>query len=116
MCNCIQTVNDELAKLKANTEIFVPLTLSKITRVCIETQKIDDKKRGKTMRVFASFCPFCGQDYSPETEDNLPEVDDKNKGDELSTLRNNLIGLEAQVKKLTADLEDARLDAEYRDD
>ena len=78
MCNCIQAVNNELAKHKANTEIYVPFTLSKITRVCIETEKIDGNKRGKPMKVFASFCPFCGQKYAaqqplaPDAGDSAP--------------------------------------------
>jgi len=66
MCNCIQAVNNELAERKANTEIHVPFTLSKITRVCIETEKVDGNKRGKPMKVFASFCPFCGQEYAAQ--------------------------------------------------
>lgn len=66
MCNCIELVNKELAERNANTEIHVPFTLSKITRVCVETEKIDDKKRGKPMKVFASFCPFCGKEYAAQ--------------------------------------------------
>ncbi len=52
-----------------------------------------------------------------ESIDNDPaKYVHKTASEELVGLRNKLIKLEEQVKKLTADLEDARLDAEYRDD
>ena len=69
MCNCIQVINNELAERKTNTEIHVLFTMSKIVRVCIETEKIDGNKRGKPMKVFATFCPFCGTEYAKEPKD-----------------------------------------------
>ncbi len=63
MCNCIERVNTELKEF--NMSLDIPFTLSKIRRCCIEAEKINPKGK-KKVRVFASFCPFCGEDYNEE--------------------------------------------------
>ena len=65
MCNCIERVNKELEERNLNMEIDVPFTLSKIERVCVQVSKINPKGK-KPVRLFASFCPFCGEDYAAE--------------------------------------------------
>lgn len=58
-CECIETVNAELAP--RNTKIVIPMFGPQ--RPFVETCKLDDKKRGKPVGLFASFCPFCGVKY-----------------------------------------------------
>ena len=69
MCNCVTLANRELAK--HNTEICRVDTISMKTgqferRMTVPTTKIDSRKRGTAMKVFATFCPMCGEKY-PET-------------------------------------------------
>lgn len=66
MCNCISLVNRELAK--HNTEISMVDTISMVTgqferRMSVPTQRINTRKRGTPMKVFATFCPMCGEEY-----------------------------------------------------
>lgn len=63
MCNCIKMANKALAEHNTAVE-----TVSTITadgkfreRLCVPTSRINTKKRGTPMRVFASFCPMCGE-------------------------------------------------------
>lgn len=62
MCECILTVNQELAQ--HNTRIHMPIIGPKIPFV--ETIKVDEKRRGKPVRMFATYCPFCGEKYPAE--------------------------------------------------
>ena len=59
MCDCIARVNKFLAG--HNSKIMLPMLGPQIPFV--ETQKLDEKKRGKPMMAFATFCPFCGEKY-----------------------------------------------------
>ena len=59
MCNCIANTDALLAR--HNTRIHVPFIGRQIPFV--ETIKLDEKKRGKPIKLFASFCPFCGEPY-----------------------------------------------------
>lgn len=59
-CACIAEVDDFL-KAK-NTKILLPMF--GLQRPFVETVKADDKKRGKPVSMFASFCPFCGVKYA----------------------------------------------------
>jgi hypothetical protein len=67
MCNCNSELN---AKLAEHNAAIVTTMFSTPTRVCIETYKVDDKKRGfrPPPKVLASYCPFCGGHYGPEAE------------------------------------------------
>ena len=65
MCNCIERVNEEMKTNNFNMRIDVPFTMSKVRRCCIEVEKIDPKGK-KKVRLFASYCPFCGVDYNEE--------------------------------------------------
>lgn len=62
MCGCINRVNEHLAEF--NTKIELPLWTNSGRLVpFVQTIKVDDKKRGKPKSMFASFCPFCGEEY-----------------------------------------------------
>lgn len=71
-CNCIQEIDAQLEKLSKNTVLDIPVSILPIThnlsvtRVSISTCKRDSKKRGKPVTVFASYCPFCGEEYKVE--------------------------------------------------
>jgi hypothetical protein len=58
-CTCIAAVNKLLAL--RDTKLMVPIYGPQLCMV--QTMKLDDKKRGKPVSVFASFCPFCGIKY-----------------------------------------------------
>lgn len=62
-CECIEVVNKELAE--HNTQILLPMFTvgDNVRRPFVETAKLDDKKRGKPLAMFATFCPFCGMRY-----------------------------------------------------
>lgn len=70
-CNCIETLDAELASY--NTRILLPIMLGsdKTARVMIRTEQIETG-RGKKKKVgmFASFCPFCGIKYEDEGGDH----------------------------------------------
>lgn len=59
MCDCIKTANAFLAD--RNTRITLPLFGPQ--RPFVQTEKLDDKKRGKPSFMFANHCPFCGEKY-----------------------------------------------------
>ena len=66
MCNCIAEVNKHLAE--HNTEITLPLIGRQ--QPFIQTNKINEKTRGKSALLFATCCPFCGAKY-PNDGDQL---------------------------------------------
>ncbi len=62
-CNCIETVNAELAT--RNTQIHLPMfVIGGDPKPFVETIKLDETKRVKPVKMFASFCPFCGEKYA----------------------------------------------------
>jgi hypothetical protein len=69
MCNCIDKVNKTLEIL--NTCLTIPLLVQLDTgeqrvgdRIMLSTEKIDPKKRGTAKKLFAAYCPICGEKYS----------------------------------------------------
>lgn len=60
MCECKKEVNGVLAE--HNTKLMENLLNGR--DVFIETVKLDDKKRGKRKYMFASYCPFCGEEIN----------------------------------------------------
>lgn len=73
MCDCIEKVEIELRKTGTNTMLDIPISFSgngnfNAMRVTVSTCKRDDRKRNKPIRVFASFCPFCGEKYKEKEE------------------------------------------------
>ena len=66
MCECIKRVNEKLAE--HNTRIEVPWIGPQLPFVT--TIKLDEKKRGKPVRMFATHCPFCGEKYGEEERRN----------------------------------------------
>jgi hypothetical protein len=71
MCDCISTINADLAKRNTNTKLVVPMFGPKA--VLVETMKADEKNRKKPLSCLATFCPFCGEKY-PAAVDNPPEA------------------------------------------
>lgn len=65
MCDCIVTINADLAQRGMNTAIETPLIGP--AKAMIRTVKADDKKREKPAILFAAFCPVCGAKY-PDKE------------------------------------------------
>jgi len=62
MCDCVRLINDHLLMSDyPNTMVETPLFGTQITFVT--TCKRNIKERGRPKRVFASYCPFCGQKY-----------------------------------------------------
>ena len=62
MCTCVSDFN---AKLAEHNAALVTTMFGKPERVCIETYKVDPKKRGsRPPKALASFCPFCGEKYA----------------------------------------------------
>ncbi|UQD69244.1 hypothetical protein JEY40_24830 [Bradyrhizobium japonicum] len=64
MCDCIEKTNTHLAQ--HNTKIMLPWVGPKLPFV--ETIKLDEKKRGKPVKMFASHCPFCGEKLNASSE------------------------------------------------
>jgi hypothetical protein len=67
MCDCVQIVNRELAKY--NTHVDMVDTINMKTRkfeqrMAVPTARVNTKKRGSPMKVFATFCPMCGEKYA----------------------------------------------------
>ena len=58
-CNCVDMVNRGLAD--SGGEINVTVTFSGHHYVTVETVRKVGAKRGKTPRLIATFCPFCGR-------------------------------------------------------
>lgn len=65
MCDCIQQTNN---MLKEHNVRLVSTMFSKPEVVVVETAKIDTKKRGRPPVMLASFCPFCGEEYTYKSE------------------------------------------------
>jgi hypothetical protein len=65
MCECIRLVNESIAE--HNSKLCLALYLSsKPPRVLISTERLDTSKRGKSISLTSSFCPFCGKNYDEE--------------------------------------------------
>lgn len=67
-CNCVNEMNAMLKERNLNTVIDVPLQFNKDmsdapAKTAVVTAKEFSHIRGKPMRVFASYCPFCGVKY-----------------------------------------------------
>lgn len=73
MCDCIKGVNSSLLEAGHNTQIQVPITLSTsksggfgISKTLVATEKANTELRKKPIKLFASYCPFCGANYQPQ--------------------------------------------------
>lgn len=69
MCDCVKAAN-KLLKTHGTaidtTLVFTPEGKCE-SRLCVPTHRIDGKKRAQPLRVFATFCPLCGEKI-PEKE------------------------------------------------
>ena len=62
---CIARTSALLEK-ERNTRLVIAQTFNFKTeeegeRLLIATEKVDPKKKGKAIPIFATFCPFCGE-------------------------------------------------------
>jgi hypothetical protein len=64
LCDCVKLSNEELAKHNTRLELAFTMT-GVMPNVLISTEKVDTKKRAGPIRLFAAFCPFCGEEYKP---------------------------------------------------
>ena len=75
MCNCIEMTNKDLKENypEYNTRIHVPIVFNfekqiyREPKALIVTEKLDDSKRKKPIKLFATYCPFCGEMYETST-------------------------------------------------
>lgn len=68
MCDCYDAINKELETKNTRLEPAWLIVDGKwIATPMIVTQKLDDKKRGKAINLFPSYCPFCGEQYKMES-------------------------------------------------
>jgi hypothetical protein len=64
MCNCIKETNEAMEKSEMNTKLRLAFSLNgTINRAIISVEKFDDKIKKKPIKLFATYCPFCGQKY-----------------------------------------------------
>jgi hypothetical protein len=64
--DCIEKMNALLAPY--NTQLLPVFQFSEDMpqRIVIATDKLDAKKRGKPMLLYAKYCPMCGQNLEPQ--------------------------------------------------
>lgn len=82
MCKCIERLDERLAEF--NTRIALPWFGPQLPM--IETLKADERKRIRPRKIFASFCPFCGEEYSQEAKQS-PLSDDRDPANEQEVVR-----------------------------
>ncbi len=66
MCDCFTKVNRLLREHNTAIDLVnvISMKTGNFERVmCVPTTRIDTKKRKGPLRVFASFCPMCGEKY-----------------------------------------------------
>ena len=75
MCDCINLTNATLKEHPEwNTCLDIPFTWDKTgginaSRTTVSTMKLDEDRRPKNkkpIRLFATYCPFCGEKYPTE--------------------------------------------------
>lgn len=62
--SCLLSANEQLGKRNTALNIAETFSLtadSEGRRLVISTVKIDPRKRGLAITLFANFCPFCGE-------------------------------------------------------
>lgn len=68
MCDCIEEINKNLKEKTENTELDIPMIwnlkgIKTQQRVIIATRKRVAKIRKTPIKLFATYCPFCGKPY-----------------------------------------------------
>lgn len=64
MCDCVETINTNLAPHNCKVAQAIRLTAdmsSMFSSTIIATEKIDKAKRKAPPTLMATFCPFCGE-------------------------------------------------------
>jgi len=75
MCNCINETNKSLREAGYNTRITVPMVLTnsldfEASMTLVVTEKWDKSDREQPIKLYASYCPFCGKEYKTEEKAN----------------------------------------------
>ena len=82
MCNCIETVNKDIAeKFNSALRSTIPLTATGVARIILATEKADPRKHGKAVTLVASFCPICGEKYQAAQHQLQPTGDGVEKSE-----------------------------------
>lgn len=70
MCNCYETINANLAEHNTNIASYFTLDDSQIGRPFpIETRQVETGRgQAKAVAIFASFCPFGGENQRKPTK------------------------------------------------
>lgn len=68
MCNCIAMTDEKFVEIDSNSKLDVPFVFNhkgivSIRRVLVATVKRDEHSRKKASKIFATYCPFCGEKY-----------------------------------------------------
>jgi hypothetical protein len=64
MCDCRQWMDAKLKEHNGRLAVGIIVgrdSLSLKGHLCVETEKLDKTKRKPVPKVFATFCPFCGE-------------------------------------------------------
>lgn len=71
MCDCAESMNEYLKTRKPGVRLSQAFGLSgTIPNLIIATDKLYKQERGSPVKVFASYCPFCGKPYKePKPEE-----------------------------------------------
>jgi hypothetical protein len=64
MCDCVSNTNKSLRE-KYNSELITTIGFveGQPSRIAVATEKADTTKRGRPIRLVATFCPFCDEKY-----------------------------------------------------
>lgn len=73
---CFESPAVEQMRRERNTDLIMAHTINMRTgieqeRLVIGTVKVDPKKRGKAIPIFATYCPFCGEKLPDSTGDKV---------------------------------------------
>lgn len=58
--DCMKKINSLLAPHNSELTPIFSFEDGMPERIAVMTSKVDEKKRGKPMMLYATFCPFCG--------------------------------------------------------
>ena len=64
MCDCIEKLNKQMAESNYNAVVSQAIGIHGIIpNAIVLTEKLDKDVKRKPLSMFATFCPFCGEQY-----------------------------------------------------